>query len=55
MLFVKVDGTGDPNSSTDYRTAVEWLFGVSSTTKFAPKDQLNRDYVVLPLEAPWWA
>jgi hypothetical protein len=55
MQFVKVDGAGDPNSVGAYRTAVEWLFGVSYAMKFAAKSQLKRDYVVPPLEALWWA
>lgn len=55
MSFVKVDGAGDPNRAAAYRTAVEWLYGVSYAMKFAAKDVLNRDYVVPPLEALWWS
>ncbi|MBT0670212.1 GyrI-like domain-containing protein [Novosphingobium profundi] len=55
MPFVKVDGAGDPNSSAVYRQAVEWLYGVSYAMKFAAKNELNRDYVVPPLEALWWS
>jgi len=52
--FVKVDGEGDPNTAVEYKTAVEWLYPVSYAMKFASK-ALDRDYVVPPLEALWWA
>lgn len=55
MTFVKVDGAGDPNTAAVYRTAVEWLYGVSYAMKFAAKAALKRDYVVPPLEALWWS
>jgi hypothetical protein len=29
MQFVQVDGQGDPNTGSEYRRAVEWLYGVS--------------------------
>jgi hypothetical protein len=55
MQFVKVDGEGDPNTAPAYRTAVEWLYGVSFAMKFAAKAALGKDYVVPPLEGLWWA
>lgn len=55
MTFVKIDGAGDPNAAPAYRTAVEWLYGVSYAMKFAAKAALARDYVVPPLEALWGA
>ena len=55
MRFVKVDGAGDPNRAPGYRTAVEWLYSVSYAMKFASKRELERDYVVPPLEALWWS
>ncbi|WP_440979585.1 GyrI-like domain-containing protein [Sphingomonas pseudosanguinis] len=55
LSFVKVDGAGDPNTAPSYRTAVEWLYGVSYAMKFAAKNGLARDYVVPPLEALWWS
>ena len=54
MAFVMVDGQGDPNTADSYRTAVEWLYGVSYAMKFASKD-LGQDYFVPPLEGLWWA
>lgn len=55
MQFVKVNGEGDPNTAPAYRSAVEWLYGVSYAMKFAAKAALGRDYVVPPLEGLWWA
>lgn len=55
MMFVKVDGEGDPNRAPAYRAAVEWLFSVSYAMKFASKTALEKDYVVMPLEGLWGA
>ena len=55
MRFVMVDGTGDPNTAAAYRAAVEWLYSVSYAMKFSSKNELDRDYVVPPLEGLWWA
>jgi hypothetical protein len=55
LTFVKVDGAGDPNTAPAYRTAIEWLYGVSYAMKIAAKARLGRDYVVPPLEALWWS
>lgn len=55
MQFVKVDGKGDPNTASTYRSALEWLYGVSYAMKFAGKAALGKDYVVPPLEGLWWA
>lgn len=55
MQFLKVDGEGNPNTSPAYRDAVEWLYGVSFSLKFAAKAGFGRDYVVPPLEGLWWA
>ncbi len=55
MTFMVVDGHGDPNTSDDYRHAVEALFAVSFAVKFISKRELDRDYVVGPLEGLWSA
>lgn len=55
MSFVAIDGHGDPNTSDDYRDAVEALFAVSFAAKFISKRELDRDYVVAPLEGLWSA
>jgi hypothetical protein len=51
--FAMVDGLGDPNTSPEYTRAVEALYSVSYAAKFASKADLDRDYVVGPLEGLW--
>lgn len=56
MNFIMLDGQGDPNTSQAYAEAVEALFAVSYTIKFAvKKGPLAIDYGVMPLEGLWWA
>jgi hypothetical protein len=56
FIFLMVDGMGDPNTSQDYKDAVETLFGVAYTLKFiVKKGKPAVDYGVLPLEGLWWA
>jgi hypothetical protein len=55
LSFLMVDGMGDPNTSRDYREAVEALFAVSYRVKFAVKRAASGiDYGVMPLEGLWW-
>jgi hypothetical protein len=55
MNFLMIDGTGDPNTSQDFKNAVEALFGLSYTIKFmVKKSELAIDYGVMPLEGLWW-
>jgi hypothetical protein len=54
MHFLMIDGRGDPNHSPAYQAAVEVLYATAYTLKFASKRQLERDYVVPPLEGLWW-
>lgn len=54
--YLMIDGDGDPNHSPAYSQAVEALFSVSYTAKFAlKKSPLAIDYAVMPLEGLWWA
>lgn len=53
--FLMIDGHGDPNTSTEFRVAVESLYPLAYKLKFASKRDLGRDYVVPPLEGLWWA
>lgn len=53
--FIAVDGSGDPNTSAAYARAVEALYTVAYTIKFASKRTLDRDLVVGPLEGLWWS
>jgi hypothetical protein len=55
MQYLMVDGKGDPNKVTEYQEAVAALFAVSYTLKFQSKKELNKDYVVPPLEGLWWS
>lgn len=55
MRFLMIDGAGDPNVVPDYAEAVETLYAVAYAIKFASKTELERDYVVPPLEGLWWA
>ena len=50
--FLMVDGHGDPNTSPLYPAAVEALYGLSYSIKFASK-AAGRDFVVAPLEGLW--
>jgi hypothetical protein len=54
MNFLMIEGIGDPNTSKEYRDALEALFGVSYAIKFMIKKQKAADYAVMPLEGLWW-
>jgi len=53
--YIAVDGRGDPNTSSAYANAIEALYGVAYTLKFASKKNVGRDLVVGPLEGLWRA
>jgi hypothetical protein len=55
MQYLMLDGHGDPNTAKDYADALAALYPVAYKLKFASKRDLERDYVVPPLEALWWA
>ncbi|MCU1440746.1 MAG: hypothetical protein JWP85_1743 [Rhodoglobus sp.] len=55
FTFLMIDGRGNPNTSADYVAALEALYALSYTAKFASKNELGRDYVVAPLEGLWWS
>ena len=54
LQYLAVDGHGDPNTATAYTEAVEALYSVAYTVKFASKG-LGQDFVVGPLEGLWRA
>jgi hypothetical protein len=54
LQFLMIDGHGDPNTATEYTQAVEALYALSYKTKFLSKKELEKDYVVMPLEGLWW-
>ncbi|RMI35858.1 GyrI-like domain-containing protein [Nocardia stercoris] len=55
MQYLMIDGHGDPNSAQDFADTVEALYPVAYKVKFASKQELGRDYVVMPLEGLWWS
>lgn len=55
LRYAMVDGEGDPNTAPAYVAAVEALYAVSYAAKFRSKRELDRDYVVGPLEGLWSA
>lgn len=55
MNFLMIDGKGDPNTSQEYKEAIEALYTVSYSLKFMiKKGETAIDYVVMPLEGLWW-
>jgi len=56
MNFLMIDGSGDPNLSAEYQTAIEALYAASYALKFTLKRAAGGiDYVVMPSEGLWWA
>lgn len=55
LTYIMIDGEGDPNTSQQYQDAIEVLYALSFTLKFALKrGEAQIDYVVMPLEGLWW-
>src|SRR5215469_15633590 len=54
MQYLMIDGHGDPNSP-EFADAIKALYPVAYKLKFASKQDLGRDYVVMPLEGLWWS
>ncbi len=55
QVFVMIDGHGDPNTSQEYREALEALYSISYTLKFSLKRELGLVHRVAPLEGLWWS
>ncbi|HRQ36663.1 MAG TPA: GyrI-like domain-containing protein [Chloroflexota bacterium] len=55
LAYLMVDGHGDPNHAPAYQEAVEALYAVAYKLKFMSKNELGRDYAVMPLQGLWWA
>jgi hypothetical protein len=57
MVFIMVDGQGDPNTSEAYINGLEILYGLSYSIKMSKKGETVPegyfDYVVPPLEGLW--
>lgn len=54
IQYLMLDGRGDPNTAPAYQEAIEALYGLAYTLKFAIKQAQGVDYGVLPLEGLWW-
>lgn len=55
LRYLAIDGEGDPNTSPTYAAAVEALYAVGYTLKFAGKKSHGRDFSVGPLEGLWYS
>jgi hypothetical protein len=57
MVFIMIDGRGDPNTSVEYAHAVEMLYGLTYTIKMSKMGGNQPagyfEYVVPPLEGLW--
>ena len=54
LRFLMLDGHGNPNNNPVYQEAVETLYALAYTLKFAVKKSAGLDYGVMPLEGLWW-
>jgi len=58
MVFIAVDGKGNPNTSEAYKAALEALFGLSWSIKMSKMSGTQPEgyfeYVMPPLEGFWW-
>jgi hypothetical protein len=56
LNYLLIDGEGDPNTSQFYKDAVQALYSVAYSIKFAyKKGSISIDFKVMPLEGLWWA
>ena len=54
MRYLMIDGAGDPNTSTEYREAIEALYPLAYGLRSAIKNATGDGFVVMPLEGLWW-
>jgi hypothetical protein len=55
LTYLMIDGHGDPNTAPEYAEAVQALYAVAYTTKFAVRRAGGPDFAVMPLQGLWWA
>lgn len=57
MIFIAIDGEGNPNTSPEYKAAIEVIYGLSYTIKMSKMNGTQPagyfEYVVPPLEGLW--
>jgi hypothetical protein len=54
LPFLMVDGQGDPNTTPEFQEAMQALYGMAYTLKFASKGQMGIDFTVMAVEGLWW-
>ncbi|MBQ5332834.1 MAG: GyrI-like domain-containing protein [Oscillospiraceae bacterium] len=58
MIFLAVDGSGDPNTCGEYKNSIEILYAMSFTIKMSKMNNTQPEgyfeYVVPPLEGLWY-
>lgn len=58
MIYIAVDGSGNPNTCPEYKAAVEILYGLSFTIKMSKMNNTCPEgyfeYTVPPLEGLWY-
>ncbi len=55
LNYLVINGEGNPNTSKDFKQAIEALYALSYTIKFKIKKGPEQiDYGVMPLEGQWW-
>ncbi len=55
LQYLMIDGKGYPETSQEYQDAIEALYPVAYTLRFALKKKEILDFKVMPLEGLWWA
>ncbi len=55
LQYLMIDGKGYPGTSQEYQEAIEALYPIAYTLRFALKRANVIDYKVMPLEGLWWA
>lgn len=57
MNYIMIDGRGDPNTSKEFQSSIEALYGIAFTIRMLPKKGIMPkgyfEYVVPPLEGIW--
>lgn len=53
MIYLAIEGHGDPNTASDYTDAVSALYASGYAVKFAFRGRTGDDFVVGPLEGLW--
>ncbi len=52
--YLMIDGAGSPNNNPRFQAAIETLFPLAYSLKFAVRKEKNIDYGVMPLEGLYW-